>query len=75
MENAAGLDGIKLAELLDRIAGKFDAENIHWYLPAEHHWPEHSLKREITCRKNQPLPEWQTGQGPYTYYQNGLILK
>ena len=42
MENAAGLDSIKLAELLDRIAGKFGAENIHRYSSAEHHWPGHS---------------------------------
>lgn len=33
-----------IAELLDRIAGKTGADSIHRYLPAEHYWPERSIK-------------------------------
>ena len=39
-----GLDDISLAELLDRIAGKIGAANIHRYVPDEHYWPERSFK-------------------------------
>jgi len=38
----SGLDNNALAELLDRIAGKFGTKHIQRYLPAEHHWPERS---------------------------------
>jgi protein ImuB len=33
-----------VAELLDRLAGKTGTASIHRYLPAEHYWPEHSMK-------------------------------
>lgn len=33
-----------IAELLDRLAGKTGANSIHRYLPAEHYWPERSVK-------------------------------
>jgi protein ImuB len=38
------LDNVELSELLDRIAGKVGAYNIHRYIPAEHYWPERSFK-------------------------------
>jgi len=41
---AKGLADTALAELLDRIAGKVGAQAIQRYLPAEHHWPEFSIK-------------------------------
>lgn len=47
-ENNAGLADIKLAELLDRIAGKISAGNIHRYVPAEHFWPERSFKQALS---------------------------
>ena len=58
-QNAAGLDSIKLAELLDRIAGKFGAENIHRYLPAEHHWPERSFKKANNLQEKSTT-SWKT---------------
>ena len=42
--NSDGLDDISLSELLDRIAGKIGAANIHRYVPDEHYWPERSFK-------------------------------
>lgn len=39
-----GLADTALAELLDRVAGKVGAEAIQRYLPAEHYWPERSVK-------------------------------
>jgi protein ImuB len=41
---AKGLGDTSLAELLDRIAGKVGAAAIQRFLPAEHHWPERSVK-------------------------------
>ncbi|WP_199117776.1 DNA polymerase Y family protein [Pedobacter sp. ASV28] len=35
---------MKVAELLDRLAGKVGNGHIHRYLPDEHHWPERSIK-------------------------------
>ena len=53
-----------IAELLDRIAGKTGANSIHRYLPAEHYWPERSIKvissltekSETTWRTDLPRP-------------------
>lgn len=44
-ETSCGLDNINLAELLDRLAGRIGTENIHRYVPAEHFWPERSMKK------------------------------
>ncbi len=43
-QHNTGLDNIDLSELLDRIAGKIGANNIHRYVPDEHYWPERSFK-------------------------------
>ncbi len=42
-----GLQDTALAELLDRIATKVGPERIRCYLPAEHYWPELSIKPEV----------------------------
>ncbi len=42
--NKTDVDNVELSELLDRIAGKIGAHNIHRYVPAEHYWPERSFK-------------------------------
>ncbi len=47
----------ELAELLDRIAGKLGANNIHRYLPDEHYWPERSLKLATTLDE-KPTSSW-----------------
>jgi protein ImuB len=59
-----GLDEVRLAELLDRLANKIGAGNIHRYLPEEHYWPERSIrlarslqeKRSTAWRTDQPRP-------------------
>jgi protein ImuB len=61
---SSGLDDIRLAELLDRIAGRVGESAIHRYLPAEHYWPERSYKianslqepLETSWRSDKPRP-------------------
>lgn len=48
-----------VSELLDRIAGKIGMSAIHRYLPAEHYWPEHSMK-EAACLSEKPQTMWRT---------------
>jgi protein ImuB len=43
-DKANGLENPELVKLLDRISNKIGAGNIHRFLPAEHHWPERSVK-------------------------------
>lgn len=43
-ESAGVLNDLRIAELLDRLAGKVGANTIHRYLPDEHYWPERSIK-------------------------------
>jgi protein ImuB len=43
-EGTAGLENIKLSELVDRLTGRVGAHAIHRYLPDEHYWPERSFK-------------------------------
>ena len=56
----AGKQGLKkqeLAELLDRLAGKVGTNAIHRYLPAEHYWPERSIKL-ATSLEERPATKW-----------------
>jgi len=39
-----GLHNVKFSELIDRIANRIGANNIHRYLPDEHYWPERSIR-------------------------------
>jgi protein ImuB len=43
-EGNGGLEDARLAELLDRLAGKIGNQAIHRYVPDEHYWPERSFK-------------------------------
>lgn len=43
-EGTAGLENIKLSELVDRLTGRVGSNAIHRYLPDEHYWPERSFK-------------------------------
>lgn len=52
-----GLDDLALTELLDRLAGKLGADKIHRYLPAEHYWPEHSIKPASFLNQEKEM-EW-----------------
>ena len=54
---AKGLADTALAELLDRIAGKVGPQAIQRFLPAEHHWPERSVKL-ATSLTEQPDTHW-----------------
>lgn len=49
----------KVAELLDNIAGKIGMGAIRRYLPAEHHWPERSVKETTSLDENPDIP-WPT---------------
>lgn len=55
----AGLEDIALAELLDRLAGKVGADAIRRYLPAEHYWPERSIRATSSIRERAPV-KWRT---------------
>jgi protein ImuB len=54
---AKGLGDTALAELLDRIAGKVGPQAIQRFLPAEHHWPERSIKLAGSLTE-QPQTAW-----------------
>ncbi len=54
-----GLEDVSLAELLDRIANKIGANNIHRYLPQEHYWPERSIKLARTLHEKRTTA-WRT---------------
>ncbi|HET7897050.1 MAG TPA: DNA polymerase Y family protein, partial [Flavisolibacter sp.] len=53
-----GIRDFKVAELLDRLAGKFGQDLIQRYLPAEHWWPERSYKRAASLT-DDPTAEWK----------------
>lgn len=54
---AKGLGDTSLAELLDRISGRVGAAAIQRFLPAEHHWPERSIKLAGSLTE-QPQTSW-----------------
>lgn len=56
---AAGSQETDIAELLDKISGKIGASAIHRYLPAEHYWPEHSVK-EAGSLTEKTDTKWRT---------------
>ncbi len=43
-EVSRGLDDVHLSELIDRLSGKIGMNAICRFLPAEHYWPERSIK-------------------------------
>jgi len=52
-----GIEGMGLAELLDRLANKTGDQVIHRYLPDQHYWPERSIKRAPSL-VDKPLGGW-----------------
>lgn len=48
------LQDTAVAELLDRIAGKVGIQAIRRFLPAEHFWPERSIKRVSSLTETTP---------------------
>ncbi|MEJ0029562.1 MAG: hypothetical protein WDO15_03995 [Bacteroidota bacterium] len=57
-EGTAGLENIKLSELIDRLAGRVGFHAIHRYLPDEHYWPERSFKPARSLVE-KPTTEWR----------------
>ncbi|MFI5132163.1 MAG: DNA polymerase Y family protein, partial [Chitinophagales bacterium] len=57
-ETTGGLDDIGLSELLDRLAGKLGANQIHRYVPDEHYWPERSI-RLASSLNEKAITEWK----------------
>ncbi|MGF7042641.1 Y-family DNA polymerase [Mucilaginibacter lappiensis] len=58
-----GLADTALAELLDRVAGRVGAEAIRRYLPAEHYWPERSVKVAASLTE-EPAAAWPVALRP-----------
>lgn len=56
-EDAGGLEDRRIAELVDRLAGRIGMKAIHRYLPDEHYWPERSF-REAAALTEQPAIAW-----------------
>jgi len=59
MWNAASQNDMKVAELLDRVTAKIGPGAVSRYLPAEHHWPERSVK-EASPLWEKPVTAWRT---------------
>ncbi len=55
----SGANEAAVAELIDKIAGKIGSHAIHRYLPAEHYWPERSIK-ETTSLSEKADTAWKT---------------
>ena len=56
-----GLKGLmdeRISELLDRLNTKIGATSIRRYLPAEHYWPERSVKRALSLNE-VPITTWK----------------
>lgn len=51
------LNSTQLAELVDRLANKIGINAIRRYLPAQHYWPERSIK-ETSLLTEKPATEW-----------------
>ncbi|HEX5171781.1 MAG TPA: DNA polymerase Y family protein [Cyclobacteriaceae bacterium] len=43
-EGSAGLEDVRLSELIDRLTNRVGMQSIHRYLPDEHYWPERSFR-------------------------------
>lgn len=55
--SSGGNEAVVIAELIDRIIGKMGVNSVRRYLPAEHHWPEYSVKAAGSLEE-QPATEW-----------------
>jgi protein ImuB len=54
-----GSNSTAISELVDNIANKVGVNAIHRYLPAEHYWPERSVKT-VKNMAEKPLSNWRT---------------
>lgn len=55
----SSLESKELAQLIDRLEGKFGKDHIRRYFPAEHHMPERSLKVSNSLTE-KPDIDWKT---------------
>jgi protein ImuB len=61
-DKTCGLENPELIKLLDRISNKIGVDSIHRFLPAEHHWPERSVKAAASLNEeltNRWRADWQ----------------
>lgn len=56
-----GLQNTSLSELLDRISNKIGADRIKRFLPAEHYWPERSIRPAVSL-KEMPQAVWSVNR-------------
>lgn len=54
---SGGLEDVRLAELIDRLANHVGATRIKRYLPDEHYWPERSIKLAQSLQE-KPTTTW-----------------
>jgi protein ImuB len=59
MWNEASHNDIKVAELLDRVTAKIGPGAVSRYLPAQHHWPERSIKQAVPLWEKADA-DWRT---------------
>ncbi|TDH20677.1 DNA polymerase Y family protein [Segetibacter sp. 3557_3] len=57
-ETVGGLENTGLNELIDRMVNRIGPGLIHRYLPAEHHWPERSI-REAVSLTEEAVVDWR----------------
>lgn len=57
--SVSGANEAALAELIDKLVGKIGNDRIHRYLPAEHYWPERSL-RDTNSLTEKATSVWKT---------------
>lgn len=62
-QGSGGLNDVRLAELIDRLANKIGIHTIHRYLPDEHYWPERSFKA-ATSLHEKPTTFWRDTPRP-----------
>ncbi|MDO6430342.1 DNA polymerase Y family protein [Flavitalea sp. BT771] len=55
-KESGGVADPRVAELLDRLAGKMGESGIHRYLPDEHYWPERSIKLASSLQELPSIP-------------------
>lgn len=58
---SSGLNDIRLAELVDKLSSRIGQDSIRRYLPAEHHWPERSVKATLSLEADL-VTSWLPGE-------------
>lgn len=57
-EGSIGLEDVRVAELIDRLASRIGMQSIHRFVPDEHYWPERSFRRASSLHENL-LTSWR----------------